>query len=494
MGLANSIHHCLRRLFASLCAALLALCANVSTAAENTDFAERLRAGEAELAELESLHGPFDYALVEPLQYLIRLLQERSEHERVAELQERQLALLRMNLGLESPQLIPLLKEMVLTGIASGRLDSVGDHLQLIRNLSAHEEDPEALLRAMEMLAHWHLTGDTEAGSRERAENFFDARELIEDLQDVAEEFYGEQDPRLVPWLYASAMNAYQLVGLLNSADGSSGPTIRELVRHDGATRLRTSARGFSFNPLWSNTVTPVIEEGDLVGEMYLRGGIGKLDDMIELYEDNGNLEAQAMAEIYRSDFQLLMDRGTAFSRYREAQEMLREAGVPDARIDLFFSRPQLLPVNRFFPTLEEALAAQEAELAAWRPPPEDENLLEANPEGENPEDANPETANYVAPYRAWHESAPNVREPVSDNAFWTLQNNYHQVDLSFRISSRGRVSAVNIVSAEPDDTRSRRLARVNARELRFRPAIIDGRGQRLRDVQMRFLLPRRTD
>ena len=474
MKYADPILASARRLRLSICAAGLVIFAAALQAAEDTGWVEQMQAQEEILAELESRNGPFDSSLIEPLQAMIRLLEEQSDHERIAELQERQLALMRTNLGLENPQLIPLLEDMVLTRIAIGEFDEVTDDLQMIRNVSANVEDPEVLLRAIDVLAHWYLTGGAGDDSRRRAINFFEARELIEDLEDAAEELYGEDDPAMVPWLYSSAMNAYQLVGLLNSEDGASGPTIRELVRHDGATRLRTSARGFSINPLWSSTVTPVIEEGELVGELYLRQGIGKIDDMADIYETEGNLEAQAMALIYRSDFQLLMNRGTAFSRYREAQEMLLEAGIPAERIDLFFGRPQLLPVSRFYPTLEEAIAHQEAELASWRPEQED--------------------AIYVAPYTAWDQAAPNVREPVSDTAFWEIENNYHQVDLEFRINSRGGVSGVDILAAEPDDRRSRRLARNAARELRFRPLMEEGRGQRLRDVQMRFLLPRRDD
>ena len=443
-------------------------------AAEDTGWVEQMQAQEETLAELEFLHGSFDSSLIEPLRAMVRLLETRGEHERVAELQRRQLAVMRASLGLESLELLPLLREMALTGILAGDLAAVTGHLQLIRNLSVNERDPEALLRSIETLAHWHLTGGAGDRSRQRASSFLKARELIGEIEDAARELYGEDDPALVPWLYSSAMNSYQLVGLLNSGEGSSGATIRELVRHDGAIKLSTSARGFSYNPFRAGSVTPVIEAGDLVGELYLREGIGRIGDMIGIFEAQGNLEGQAMAMIYRSDFQLLLNRSSAFSQYREAQEMLREAGVAEERIERFFGRPQLLPVSRFHATLEQAIAQRDAELASWRP------------DGAG--------AVHVAPFRAWDESSPNVREPVSDNAFWELSPDYHAVDLEFNINSRGGVSSVSIVAADPDDRRSRRLARGAARELRFRPALEDGRGQRLRDVRMRFLLPGRGD
>ena len=467
-------------IFAKLgCAAVLsgsaAFLPVAGIAAENdARWLEELRGQEATLDELEARNGPFDPSLIEPIQAMIRLLEEQGEHERVAELQQRQLALMRTNLGLESPELIPLLRDMVVNGIASGNAEQVTDHLQLIRHLRAVEEDPEALLQAIESLAHWYLTGAEVNNNNQLARNFFAARELIEEAEDAARELHGEDSPAMTPWLYAGAMNLYQLIAVINTEAGLRGPALRELFRYDGGMKVRTSARGFSYNPIGATTVTPVIESGELVGEMYLREASGKIDDIGEIFAAQGDPEAEAMALVYRADFQLLLGRGTAFRGYRDAMESLREAGVAEDRIAQFFARPQLLPLNRFFPTLEQAIAHQDAALAAWRPAAED--------------------AVYVPPFIAWDESAPNMAAPVSDTAFWELSPDYHVIDLEFNISSRGSVSAVDIMAAEPDNRRSRRLARDAARQLRFRPALEEGRGQRLRDVQMQVLLPRRDD
>ena len=450
------------------------LAAFAAQSAEDADWLAQMRAQEAILGELESSNGPFDPSLIEPISAMIRLLEQQSDHQRIAELQERQLALMRTNLGLESAATLPLLRDMVRTRIALGDADAVGDQMQMIRNLVAGQDDPEALLRTLDALAYWYLTAGAGDSNRERAKSFFEARELMEDAEDIAMDWYGDDNTESVPWRYLGAMNLYQLVALLNSEQGMVSPTVRELVRHDGAMKLRSSARGFSFNPVNSATFTPVVERGELVGELYLREARGKIDDIAGIFEATGNAEAEAMAMVYRSDFQLLLGQGTAFSRYREAMELLRETGVAEERIKLFFSRPQALPVNRFFPTLEEAIAHQEAELAVWRP-----------------EDAD---AIHVAPFVAWDESAPNMRAPISDNAFWEFVPDIHVMELEFNINSRGGVSAVDILNAAPDDRRSRRLAREAARQLRFRPAMEEGRGQRLRDVRMQFLLPRRDD
>ena len=196
-----------------------------------------------------------------------------------------------------------------------------------------------------------------------------------------------------------------------------------------------------------------------------------KTAEMAEILAQAGDIEAQAMAKIYRADFQLLADWASAFKEYDEAIDLLLEAEVPVERIAHFFSRPQLLPLSRFYATLEEAIAHQDAEFHSWRPDSED--------------------ANHVAPFAAWNVSAPNVREPLSDNAFWDTSSDFYQFDLEFNIGSRGDVSAVEVLNDESGDRRVRRMALVSVAKQRFRPALVDGRRQRLRDVQMRFLIPR---
>ncbi len=452
-----------------------ALASAAEKAGRDQAWLAQMQAQQQVLAELESSRDSFDPALLEPLQAMIDLLEQRSEFERVAELQERQLGLMRAGFGLESPRLIPLLRQMVTTGVALGDAEAVTGHLQLLRHLQGVAGEPDELLQALDTLAHWHLTGGAGEDGRERAKNFFAARKLVEKLEKAAIELHGEGSPALAPWLYRSALSDYQLVAVLNSRQGLVSPMIRELVWHDGAMRLQGSVRGFSRSRLRTGTVTPVVEPGELVGEAYLREAVGKIDDIAELFDAAGDPEAQAMAMIYRADFQLLMGRGTAFSRYREAQQKLREAGVAESRIEWFFGRPQLLPANSFHASLGQAIAELEAELAPWRPERE-------------------EAAAPVALYAAWDESAPNMRAPVSEHVFWEVAPNLHQIDLELDIDRRGGVSSVAVIAAVPDDHRSRRLAKQAVRELRFRPAMEAGRGLRVRDAQMRVLLPRRDD
>ena len=176
------------------------------------------------------------------------------------------------------------------------------------------------------------------------------------------------------------------------------------------------------------------------------------------------------MAKIYEADYSLRTFWYKPSGKYEEARDLLRGAGVPDERISLFFSRPQLLPVSRFYPTLEEAIAQQEAELAAWRPEQKE--------------------AAHVAIFRTWNDMAPNLMEPVSDHVFWNSPSNHYQVDLKFNINSQGSVSAVEVLDVEPADREIRSRVRKAVDKMRFRPFMEDNRRRGLRDVHMRVLVP----
>jgi len=59
---------------------------------------------------------------------------------------------------------------------------------------------------------------------------------------------------------------------------------------------------------------------------------------------------------------------------------------------------------------------------------------------------------------------------------------------LKFNINTRGRVSSVDSVRSVPDDERVSREASRAIREVRFRPAYVDGKAIRVRGAQIRYL------
>ncbi len=65
---------------------------------------------------------------------------EQQDYETVAELQSRQLQVMRTALGLQHPDVLPIIRSIVTTQIALGNWDAVSDQLEHIRNLHPHRK------------------------------------------------------------------------------------------------------------------------------------------------------------------------------------------------------------------------------------------------------------------------------------------------------------------------------------------------------------------
>ena len=311
------------------------------------------------------------------------------------------------------------------------------------------------------------LAGETQDSSPQRIQNYLKASELVDALEFSAADLYGEDDLNMIPWLYLAAMDSYRLAGILASDDNRvSYHAVRQMANQSGGKKLNAFSLGGNVSWADPGTASSLRQ----LHKSFLVKAMSKYSKMAEIFESAGNMEAQAMARIYRADIQLLWNWGTPFANYREAQELLRQAGIEEDRIELFFDRPQLIPVNRFYATLEEAIENQEAELAARLP---------SNDPARQ------------APYFAWDVSVPAVRSPLPIESLAAARESYEYVDLRFRITAEGDVRAVNVLAAEDSGAeQNARIAREAAYKLDFRPALVDGRGQPQSGLHMRFHLP----
>ena len=438
----------------------------------SNDLLQAYASYEIELEELESRFGPYDQSLLEPLDSMIALMIEARDYEKVAALQERQLQLVRTSMGLEHADVIPVVEDIIANQIRLEDWPAVSDRLEHIRDVTGANRSFSAtdLISAIEDQAYWHLNRVYLEEPRRSARNFMKARELYREAEALAEDNYGSDSPALFPWLYRRAVVEYQLVQFLNADDGLGSDTISRLIREEGRTRLQSSSRVFVdvdavFGP---GTNIPVVDAGQVFGESYLRDGMNLIGRMREIAEAEGDTEALAMAKIYRADFQLLLDYGTAFREYREAQELLREAGINDSEIEGFFNRPSMIPYDRFFTRFDEMVSYQRQTLA---------QLAHKS-----------EEVIHVGVMSAWHESLPAIEKPPRTDSILALEFEYNQVDLSFNISRRGAVSSVDVLEASPDERRVRTKAARALRDVQFRPAIFDGKTKRVRDVQIRYL------
>ena len=202
------------------------------------------------------------------------------------------------------------------------------------------------LLSIIDEQAYWSLLRIFFDRSREGVKQFFVARELIEQQIDLAEKSFGETDERSIPWSYRKAVNNLRLVQLLNVSNGLSYETIDRLFREDGALALQDRDAPF-FYGRQRGSITPTVKQGSMLGQRYLEKSYRLVKDIDEILEQKAAmlkaaespkylqaLETQAMAKIARGDFQQLLGRSTAIRDYREAKELLVDAGVEKKLIE----------------------------------------------------------------------------------------------------------------------------------------------------------------
>lgn len=476
----------------------LALAADADDAvARSNAYAADVARYEEQLADLESSFGAYDRSLLEPLQSLTELALEQEDYERAGELQNRQLQVLRTVLGFRHPEIVPLLQEIVTNEIRQGQWEAVSDHLEHIHLLVSGEAESNsvAALDAMRQQAYWHLARVYLDERDDRARNFMKARELTEDMADLAKEEFGEDSSELIPWLYELALTEYRLVELMNADDGIAGDTIERLVRAEGVARLQLygNNRMNVENLLGTRNYIPIVERGELVGEAYLRDAVNTLKEIVEIFEKSGNLEAQAMALIYEGDMQQVMGKRISMRKYREASELLLEAGVENTKIEKFFNQPSLIPYPSLFLTLDEALAYLEQGRQAI------EMRGAANPDTESQDTGNQSTANvsdenqsagqvHLGQMVAWQEGLPDVAMPVTTAGFLQMSFAFNSVDATVSVSSAGKVSSVEVLAANPAEQKVERAASNALRGINVRPAIFEGRAKRLQDVHIRYL------
>ena len=424
---------------------------------------------ELQIMNLESAHGPMDQRLIEPLNGLIARLTELGQIDQVAELQTKQLAIMRANLGFESLDLLPVLRGMIQVQQALGNWEATSDILDHIRFLMAsnYDQRSEETLFAMENQAQWKLAGFYLDAERNQSNNFLDARNLYADMERLAEDVYGKDSPQLYPWYYKRAYNLGIMVQLLNTKGGFANVFITDVIRSDGTMRLQTDGRlsGTRLSPIGAWNIQ---DRNFVLGEGYLRQARDLINRIRKIAEIENDLEVQAIAEIYRGDYNLLMGRGSGRRQYDSAQDMLLEAGVAQAEIDEFFGVPMLLPLPRFFDNFSELLEYQRIMLAGV--------------------DGIPDDALHLGIFNAWHENARAVLKPTSDDPLLQIGLPQNLVDLKFNINTRGRVSSVDSVRSVPDDERVSREASRAIREVRFRPAYVDRKAIRVRGAQIRYL------
>ena len=431
---------------------------------------EQLAAYQTQIEDLEFEFGPYHSSLIEPLVSMIALLGESEDYERVIQLQSRQLQVMRTELGFEHPDLVPLLQSIMTTQMALGNWEEVSDQLEHIRHLltTVDGESTEILLWAIQDQIDWLFSRITIEDRREQVRNFFKIRDLYGELEDIVEDTYGEDSLEAAPWLYKVAHHEYHLVSFLNASKGLGSESVDQLIRREGTFGLESQNRiGLSSRSIFGNSSpTPIIDKGRPIGDGYLRDAYSMVNKIQDVAEENFDLEAQAMMKIYRSDFQLLSNRGSWIRGYRDARDMLLEAGIVKEEVHWFFERPMVIPMETLHLSFSDALAELRERIEPITSVKEEMHL---------------------GIFISWTEALRSTPMPQSKNPFWQLDNPFKYADISFSVSSRGRASSVDVLATAPEELDSKRSISRSVRGIHFRPAIIDNKARRVKDVHMRY-------
>ena len=457
---------------------LLCLGGFLSQAAEDSPLigsalgnAEQLAAYRLQIEDLEFEFGPYHPSLIEPLESMIALLNEDEDYERVAQLQNRQFQVMRTELGFEHLDLVPLLQSIVTTQLALGNWEEISDQLEHIRHLrtTVDGENTEILLGAIQDQIDWLFSRITIEDRREQVRNFFKIRDLYEELEDIVEDTYGEDSLEAAPWMYKVSHHEYHLVSFLNASKGLGSESVDRLIRREGTFGLESQNRsGLSSRSIFGNSSpTPIIDKGRPIGDGYLRDAYSMVNKIQDVVEENFDLEAQAMMKIYRSDFQLLSNRGSWIRGYRDARDMLLEAGIAEEEVYWYFERPMVIPMETLHLNFADALAELRARIEPIASVKEQEM--------------------HLGIFTSWTEALRSTPMPQSKNPFWQLDHPFKYADISFSVSSRGRVSSVDVLVTAPEELDSKRSISRSVRGIHFRPAIIDNKARRVKDVYMRY-------
>ena len=187
---------------------------------------------------------------------------------------------------------------------------------------------------------------------------------------------------------------------------------------------------------------------------------------------------------VYLADFQSLLGSGQerrlggqggqlAGRAYREAMEKMAEAGLSQQRIEAFFQRPVVIPQPEFYWSVSEALAA--LDVGGY-----------VAGEGES-------IPTHLGRFVAWNKSVPSTARPdVPDILEPTAEQlPSYEIEMSFRLNSRGQARNRKIIASNIDTARIRSDARDAVELLRFRPNFEEGRPKERDNLRLTYVIPR---
>ena len=96
----------------------------------------------------------------------------------------------------------------------------------------------------------------------------------------------------------------------------------------------------------------------------------------------------------------------------------------------------------------------------------------------------------FLGTFSGWAENIGFSPMPVAPDSFPDLALEFGEVEVSLSISRRGRASSVKVSGANELSRRLRNQAVRAVRKIPFRPAIVDGKTQRIVNASLVYKMP----
>lgn len=443
---------------------------------EHVELVEGL---ESQIANIQSTSGTFDPELLQPLDELAQVYIETQDYDAAAQLLDHQLQIHRINSGLYAAQQIPIMETLLQMQAQKSDWESVNDSLSYLSWLYQRDTtlDAETQLQGLQTLGSWQLRALDKDARERQAYHLVELAKLDARTAEIAQRRFGDNNPAISPYLYNQALaDTYIALAItLTSETSQELMLLTEGIRNrpsilSSYSVLRSEA---DIEAMYGSKASTVIERSF---RKNMNDSIAKIERIKELYEQGGDVEAEAMAMMYLGDSNLLRQQfeirpskfagvsrgtssvGTAITHYRDALARFAEAGVSPEALANFTRCPVMLPITKLHESVQAASPVCERSSESGLVDLGEYNLVSA--------------------------LIPGLEgDAVASDDVITAR-------VKFAVRTNGQVSNDNVEEIEPDNTSSRVQIRKLLNIMQFRPAIIDGDTVRAEDLQLLIRIP----
>ena len=296
-----------------------------------------------QVEDAELANGPYSPVLGEMLSGEASYLEQRGNHEAAIDSLRRAVHVTRINDGLHSPMIVPLVRRLYSNYLVVGDREMADDAQQYLFFLARESWDelsPEGVAATVE-LADWRRkTWLVELFNRD-VRRWYQSYQLIDDAMD---ELRLREDPQLEllePLTYAQLRQLYLL------GEGEFG--LSEEVQ---------MALGRRFTEDQNQQLSHEERQLQLLQKNAYSRGRKLLEALSQAQREAGNRRAQARAELYLADWHIWHNRSTrAAKHYRQCWQLLTDSELRYLREE-WFDEPKELPVDEVFfagPQLQDA-------------------------------------------------------------------------------------------------------------------------------------------